>query len=67
VTEEIPPRDVIERSLKEALEVAYNEVVFDERFAIETDGSFPVLLYYSFETNEPVARYEIRYDIKESN
>jgi hypothetical protein len=58
-------RDEIERRLKEALAIAYQDVAYDDEIDVEVDGPFAVLVQYSLETNEPVARFEIRFDIEE--
>lgn len=65
MTEDKFARDELERRLKEALELAYNEAVMDEEISVNTDGFFPVITQYSLTTNEPIAQFEIRFDIKE--
>ena len=58
-------KDEVERRLKEALHFALEEAVIDESLSVDASGPFPILTQYSLETNEPIAKFEIRFDIKQ--
>jgi|GEM_PF-5865266 len=57
--------DELERRLKEALAVALVDVAYDDELDVDVDGPFAILTQYSLDTNEPVAKFEVRFDIRE--